>query len=213
MKTFVLPLLMALVVACAGTQKDPSETKPAEQPAKKAEPAKPLPTGVARVKFTTTAGDFVVEVHPEWAPVGAARFLTLVRNGYFDGSGFFRVVPGFVVQFGLAADPADTKVWVDSVIRDDPVKVSNRRGTVVFATAGPNTRTTQIFINYGNNGRLDRQGFAPFGRVVEGMERVDRISAAHGQSPDQGMIRAKGNEYLKENFPKLDYIETAKIVE
>jgi peptidyl-prolyl cis-trans isomerase A (cyclophilin A) len=213
MKTLTLSLLVVLLVACAGTPKDGPETKPVEEPAKKVEPAEPLPKGVARVKFVTTRGDFVIEVNPTWAPVGAARFLTLVRNGYFDDAAFFRVVPGFVVQFGLAADPAVTKVWADSVIRDDPVRVSNKRGTIVFATAGPNTRTTQIFINYGNNGRLDQQGFAPFGTVVSGMKVVDRISAAYGQSPNQARIHSEGNEYLKDNFPKLDYIRTARILD
>src|SRR5271165_3808207 len=123
-----------------------------------------------KVNFTTTAGDFVVDVHRDWAPLGADRFYNLVRRGFFTNAAFFRVVPGFVVQFGLNADPAVNKAWHDANIHDDPVKQSNKRGTLVFATAGPNTRTTQFFINFGDNARLDAMGFAPFGEIVEGMD-------------------------------------------
>jgi peptidyl-prolyl cis-trans isomerase A (cyclophilin A) len=166
-----------------------------------------------KVKFETTCGDFVVEVHREWAPLGVDRFHELVTAGFYDESGFFRVVPGFVVQFGLSADPKVQEKWSEARIKDDPVTKSNKRGFITFATAGPDTRTSQVFINYKDNVRLDRMGFAPFGEVVEGMDVVDKISAAHGQEPDQERIKAKGNEYLKSSFPKLDYITKATILE
>ena len=137
---------------------------------------------VFKAKFSTTAGDFIVEVHRDWAPLGADRFYNLVRYGYFTNAAFFRVVPGFVVQFGLSADPALNKVWSVAKIQDDPVVQSNKRGTLVFATAGPNTRTTQLFINYADNSRLDGMGFAPFGTVVDGMAVVDKIFPATASS-------------------------------
>ena len=154
-------------------------------------PAFPAQSGIAhakapavfKAKFTTTAGDFVVEVHRDWAPLGADRFYNLVRYGYFTNAAFFRVVPGFVVQFGLSANPAVNKVWHDAKIQDDPVMQSNKRGSLVFATAGPNTRTTQLFINYADNARLDGMGFAPFGTVVEGMDVVDKIFPGYGEKP------------------------------
>jgi len=167
---------------------------------------------VFKAKFTTTAGDFVVEVHREWAPLGADRFYNLVRYGYFTNAAFFRVVPGFVVQFGLSADPAVNQVWKTARIQDDPVTQSNKRGSLVFATAGPNTRTTQFFINYGDNARLDGMGFAPFGSVVEGMDVVDKIYSAYGESPRQDLITDQGEAYLKANFPNIDKIKLARIV-
>src|SRR5579859_4981778 len=138
---------------------------------------------VFKAKFTTTAGDFVVEVHRDWAPLGADRFYNLVRYGYFTNAAFFRVVPGFVVQFGLSADPAVNKVWDHATIQDDPVTQSNKRGSLVFATAGPNTRTTQLFINFAENTRLDGMGFAPFGTVIDGMDVVDKIFPGYRESP------------------------------
>ena len=165
-----------------------------------------------KAQFTTTKGDFVVEVHREWAPLGADRFYNLVRGGFFTNAGFFRVLPGFVVQFGLSANPAVNKVWENARITDDPVKQSNKKGYLVFATAGPNTRTTQLFINYADNAGLDSQGFAPFGTVVEGMENVEKIFSGYGQTPDQGRITAEGKAYLDKSFPKLDSITAAKIL-
>jgi peptidyl-prolyl cis-trans isomerase A (cyclophilin A) len=167
---------------------------------------------VFKAKFTTTAGDFVVEVHREWAPLGADRFYNLVRYGYFNNAAFFRVIPGFVVQFGLSADPAVNKVWKAATIQDDPVTQSNRRGNLVFATSGPNTRTTQLFINYADNARLDGMGFAPFGSVVEGMDVVDKIHSDYGESPRQDLITEQGDAYLKANFPAIDKIKVARIV-
>ena len=167
---------------------------------------------VFRAKFTTNAGDFVVEVHRQWAPLGADRFYNLVRYGYFTNAAFFRVVPGFVVQFGLSANPAVNKVWKTATIPDDAVVQSNKRGYLVFATAGPNTRTTQLFINFADNARLDRMGFAPFGNVVEGMDVVDKIYPAYGESPRQDLITEQGDAYLKAKFPDIDRIKLARIV-
>jgi peptidyl-prolyl cis-trans isomerase A (cyclophilin A) len=167
---------------------------------------------VFKAKFTTTAGDFVVEVHRDWAPLGADRFYNLVRYGYFTNAAFFRVVPGFVVQFGLSADPAVNKAWKTATIQDDPVVQSNKRGNLVFATAGPGTRTTQLFINYADNTRLDGMGFAPFGSVVEGMDVVDKIYAAYGETPRQDLIAEQGDAYLKANFRDIDKIKLARIV-
>ena len=167
---------------------------------------------VFKAKFTTTAGDFVVEVHRDWAPLGADRFYNLVRYGYFTNAAFFRVVPGFVVQFGLSADPAVNKVWKTATIQDDPVVQSNKRGSMVFATAGRNTRTTQLFINFADNARLDGMGFAPFGNVVEGMDVVDKIYAVYGESPSQDLITEQGDAYLKAHFRDIDKIKMARIV-
>jgi peptidyl-prolyl cis-trans isomerase A (cyclophilin A) len=165
-----------------------------------------------KAQFTTTRGDFVVEVHREWAPLGADRFYNLVKNGYFTNAAFFRVVPGFIVQFGLNANPAVNKVWMSANIKDDPVMGSNKRGTLVFATAGPNTRTTQLFINFGDNAGLDRQGFAPFGSVTDGMDVVDKIYPGYGERPDQQRITEEGKAYLDKNFPMLDSIKAARIL-
>ena len=167
---------------------------------------------VYKAQFTTTRGDFVVEVHRASAPLGADRFYNLVKNGYFTNAAFFRVVPGFIVQFGLNANPAVNKVWMNANIKDDPVMGTNKRGTVVFATAGPNTRTTQLFINFGDNAALDRQGFAPFGTVTEGMDVVDKIYPGYGERPDQQRITEEGKAYLDKSFPMLDSIKAAKIL-
>ena len=165
-----------------------------------------------KARFDTTVGPFVVEVHRDWAPKGADRFYNLVKYGYYDGGGFFRVLPGFMVQFGLAADPSIQSAWREATIADDPVKQSNKRSYVTFAkTNAPDSRTTQIFINFGDNGRLDGDGFAPFGIVVSGMEAVDKINAEYRQTPDQGRIQSQGNAYLKKEFPKLDYVTKATI--
>lgn len=167
---------------------------------------------VFKAKFTTTEGNFVIEVHRDWAPLGADRFYNLVKYGYFTNAAFFRVVPGFVVQFGLSANPAYTKAWKAAPIADDPVTQTNKRGSVVFATAGPNTRTTQLFINYADNARLDRMGFAPFGTVIEGMDVVDKIFPAYGETPRQDLITEQGDAYLKANFRDIDRITAARIV-
>jgi peptidyl-prolyl cis-trans isomerase A (cyclophilin A) len=165
-----------------------------------------------KVAFTTSAGNFIVLVHRDWAPLGADRFYNLARRGFFTNASFFRVVPGFVVQFGLSASPAVNKVWDQAKIQDDPVKQSNKRGTLVFATAGPNTRTTQLFINFADNGRLDGMGFAPFAEVVEGMDTVDKIYPGYGEQPSQDLITTQGDAYIAKNFPKVDKIKLARVV-
>jgi peptidyl-prolyl cis-trans isomerase A (cyclophilin A) len=174
---------------------------------------------VFQVRFTTTKGIFVVEVTREWAPLGADRFYNLVKNGYYDNCRFFRVIAGFMAQFGIHGDPKISAVWEGASIKDDPVRQSNLRGFVSFATAGPNTRTTQLFINYADrNSRLDSMGFSPFGKVVKGLEIVDSLYSDYGEGaprgggPDQGMIRKQGNGYLEKGFAKLDYIKSAVIV-
>jgi cyclophilin family peptidyl-prolyl cis-trans isomerase len=164
-----------------------------------------------KANFDTSAGAFVVEVHRAWAPLGADRFYNLVKNGFFDNTRFFRVVPNFMVQFGLNGDPTVQSVWRTANLKDDPVKESNKKGYITFATAGPNTRTTQVFINFKDNAGLDSQGFAPFGQVTSGMDVVDKITSQYGESPNQGRIQAEGNAYLTKDFPKLDYIKKATI--
>ena len=171
----------------------------------------PVPD-VYRVKFETSKGDFTIEVTKAWAPLGAARFYKLTQKKFFDNARFFRVISGFMVQFGLPADPAVGAVWVNRNLKDDKVTQSNARGMITYAMAGPNTRTTQVFINFGNNASLNSQGFAPFGKVVEGMDVVDKLYSGYGESPDQGRITQQGNKYLEANFPKLDFIKTARIV-
>jgi peptidyl-prolyl cis-trans isomerase A (cyclophilin A) len=167
-----------------------------------------------KAQFDTTKGKFTVEVTRSLSPNGADRFYNLVRSGYFTDVEFFRVVPGFMCQFGIHGDPAVSAKWRDANIADDPVKGSNTRGTITFATAGPNTRTTQLFINFGNNANLDGMGFSPFGKVIEGMDVVDKINGEYGDNPPevQGHIQMEGNAYLKKAFPNLDYIKSATIV-
>lgn len=176
---------------------------------------------VYRVQFSTSKGDFVVEVHRDWAPKGADRFYDLVKQGFYDGDRFFRVIRNphpFMAQFGLNGDPAVNAKWTNADIPDDPVTQHNVRGMVTFATAGPNTRTTQLFINYDDNSRLDADGFSPFGKVTSGMDVVDSLYADYGEGapqgngPDQDRIENEGNAYLEKNFPALDYIKTARIV-
>lgn len=168
---------------------------------------------MARIKFECSNGEFEIEVKEELAPIGVAHFLELVRKGFYDGARFFRVVPGFIVQFGIAGDPAVQRELGDDEITDDPVKISNSRGTITYATRGPDTRTTQLFINYNDNAFLDGQGFSPFGEVVSGMEVVDAINSEYGEKPHQGQIQSKGNEYLEASFPNMDYIIKATVTE
>ena len=170
-----------------------------------------------KARFDTSKGTFVIEVHRAWAPRGADRFYNLVKNGFYDNVRFFRVLSGFMAQFGINGDPALMAKWRVARIADDPVKQSNTRGMISFATAGPGTRTTQVFINFGNNASLDRMGFAPFGQVVSGMNVVDALYAGYGEGapngrgPDQGRMQMEGNAYLKGNFKKLDYVKKATI--
>jgi peptidyl-prolyl cis-trans isomerase A (cyclophilin A) len=167
---------------------------------------------VYKVKFDTTKGIVMIEVHAAWAPNGADRFYNLVKNGFYDGCRFFRVVPGFVVQFGINGDPAIQKNWQNATIPDDKVTQGNTRGFVSFAkSAAPNSRSTQVFVNYADNSRLNRDAFAPFGKVISGMEVVDKINSEYGQGPTQGYIEHEGNAFLQKNFPKMDYIKKATI--
>jgi len=224
-----------LVVVIAGTACGPREKAPPDAAPEAVATPTPVPTPPPplldpeqaaetaperfRVRFETTKGTFVVEVRRKWAPNGADRFYNLVKLGYYDGVTFFRVLDNFMAQFGIHGDPEVSAVWRNAQFPDDPVVQSNTRGMVTFATAGPDTRTSQIFVNYENNSSLDGQGFAPFGRVVEGMAVVDKLysvygeGAPSGQGPAQGRAQAEGNAYFRSEFPKLDHIETARVVE
>jgi peptidyl-prolyl cis-trans isomerase A (cyclophilin A) len=199
--------------ATAAPEKQPelkdrtAATPPAAEPAAPAKDA-----NVYRVKFETTQGDFVVEVHRDWAPTGADHFRQLVESGFYDDARFFRVLPNFVAQFGIPRDPALHRKWSKKVLKDDPVKRTNAMGTLVFATAGPNTRTTQLFINLRDNARLDGDGFAPFGQIVQGMGVVTRLYGGYGERPDQKAAEQRGNAYFSSEFPQLDYIKKATIL-
>lgn len=170
-----------------------------------------------KARFDTTKGQFVVTVTRAWAPLGADRFYTLVKSGFYDGARFFRVLPGFVVQFGIAGDPTVNAKWRNANLVDDPVTQSNRRGTISYGIDGPNTRATQVFINLAGNARLDSKGFAPFGEVTEGMDVVDKFYSEYGEGPPMGggpaqsRADAEGTAYFERDFPKLDYIKKASI--
>lgn len=197
-------------VAAKAAPFDPALLQPATLRAKAPE--------VYEVKFVTTAGDFTIQVTRIWAPAGADRFYNLVRHHFYDGASFFRVLPGFMAQFGLSAYPQVSKAWEQANIKDDRVVQSNHLGFISFAMAGPNTRTTQVFINYGNNEALDKSGFSPFGMVTDGMESVDKLYSGYGEGapdghgPSQELIGTRGRSYLEKSFPKLDSIKTATLV-
>ncbi len=191
-----------------------TESRKAETPAAKYEQA----PDVYDVKLDTSKGDVMLQIHRAWAPRGADRFYNLVKGGFYDGTRFFRMLPNFIVQFGINGDPATNRTWESTQFPDDPVKHPNTRGTITFATSGPNTRTTQVFINLKDNGFLDGQGFAAFGEVTAGMDNVMRFYSGYGEGapngagPDQNLIRAQGNAYLENKFPRLDYIRKATVV-
>jgi len=225
MKRILLGLLSALALTSIGFAAD--DAKPAAAAADKkpdtaafADPSKLTEKAPEsfKAKFTTTKGAFTIEVTRSLSPNGADRFYNLVKSGYFQDVAFFRVIPGFMGQFGIHGDPKVSTAWRGARIQDDPVKGSNKRGFVSFAMAGPNTRTTQFFINLVDNTNLDSMGFSPFGKVVEGQDVVDKINgeygegAPRGRGPNQGLIQEKGNEYLKASFPNLDYIKSAALV-
>ena len=170
-----------------------------------------------KARFDTSKGVFVIDVRREWAPVGADRFYNLVKNGFYDENRFFRVISGFMVQFGINGNPQVSTPWRNAQIKDDPVKQSNKRGFITFATSGPNSRTTQVFINFGDNARLDGMGFASFGQVSSGMNVVDQLysdygeGAPSGRGPNQGRMQGEGNAYLTKDFPNLDFVRKATI--
>ena len=199
----LLTLFAVTIVAGACERKPPAPVRTA--------PVGPAPDSF-RVAFETSRGNFVVLVHRVWSPKGADRFYDLVAEGFFDENRFFRVLPGFIAQFGANDDKKVNERWDAKPIGDDPVKEHNSHGTVVFASAGPNSRSHQLFINLADNGNLDKQGFSPIGRVVEGMRVADSIYAGYGETPSYHLLATLGNSYLKRMFPKLDYITTARIV-
>ena len=170
-----------------------------------------------KAKFDTSKGVFVIEVNRDWAPNGADRFYNLVKNGFYDNVRFFRVISGFMVQFGINGDPKISAPWREARIADDPVKQSNKRGNITFAMAGPNTRTSQVFINFADNANLDQSGFSPFGRVISGMDVVDKLNpeygegAPRGRGPDQGRLQMEGNAYLNKEFSRMDFVKKATI--
>ena len=242
--TTIVALALALALpACGGSPAAPAEVgtvaKPstpaadkiaataATEPAKPAagphegllDPSKAKLTAPAtfKAKFETTKGDFVIEIRRDWAPNGVDRFYSLVTVGYYEDIALYRVIDGFMVQFGIHGDPKMNKIWKDATILDDKVTQSNTAGMLTFATRGPNTRTTQLFINYGQNARLDGMGFAPFGKVVEGMDVVNNIHSGYGEGaprgrgPSQPRMQDEGNTYLRADFPDLDYIKSISI--
>lgn len=206
-------LLLASAVAYAG-QADAAKLQKLKTPAALTEKA----PATYKVKFDTSKGAITMTVHRDWAPNGADRLYNLVKAGFYDDVRFFRVIPNFMAQFGIHGTPSVMAAWRPAQIKDDPVKQSNLRGFVTFATAGPNTRTTQLFINFKDNANLDRMGFAPVGEVTTGMDVVDKLydgygeGAPRGKGPDQSAMQMEGNTYLNKSFPKLDYIKTATIV-
>ena len=225
-------LLVSTILSSCLLAQTPATKAPASQSASKSGAARPAsavsllnPASLHakapetfKARFVTTKGEFVIEVHRDWAPLGADRFYNLVNGGFYDGQRFFRTVPAFVVQWGISPNPAISKAWGESTrIQDDPVKQSNTRGFVSFAKSGPNTRTTSIFVNMANNARLD-DTFPPFGRVVEGMDVFDRLYAGYGEiaprgkGPEQKKLREEGEAYLAREFPLLDRITKARIV-
>ena len=220
-KLGIFVLGLGLAIGCTAADKgDQKENKGGSAAADLTSPSKftEKAPDTFKAQFDTTKGKFTVEVTRSLAPNGADRFYNLVRAGYFKDLAFFRVIPGFMCQFGIHGDPKVSAEWRKASIPDDPVKGSNTRGTITFATAGPNTRTTQFFINFADNTNLDRMGFSPFGKVTDGMDVVDKINGEYGEGapsgrgPNQGRVQMQGNEYLKKDFPNLDYIKSVSIL-
>jgi peptidyl-prolyl cis-trans isomerase A (cyclophilin A) len=207
----VLAFAAVLLTGCA--QKSPEASQEAAPGPAASQAPSPAPSmDIYKVRFETTKGDFVVEVNPAWSPLGAQRFRSLVESGFYDQAKFFRVVTGFVVQFGMPADPNHPQANVEPLL-DEPPVTSNKKGTLTFAKQSmPNTRTTQVFINLADNPRLDNMGFAPFGVILEGLSVVENLYAGYGEGPNQGAIKAMGNKYLDEQFPMLDGVKKATIL-
>lgn len=220
LKTLTTTLFAAVVIAGCGNgdaadaaKPDATETNKVLMDVDSPEMKKQAPAAF-KARFDTNKGAFVIEVERKLSPNGVDRFYNLVRNGYFDGNKFFRVLPGFIVQWGMHGDPEINEIWSESRIMDDPVQMSNKKGTITFAKPGsPNARSTHLFINYVDNTNLDGQGFAAFGHVSEGMEVVEAINSEYKGTPNQGMIAEGGNAYLNEHYPNLDTILSAKIVD
>jgi peptidyl-prolyl cis-trans isomerase A (cyclophilin A) len=202
----------AALLALAGCSSS-NESKKKAAPAAKNEKA----PDVFSVSLDTSKGPVVIEVHRDWAPAGADHFYSLVKTGYYDGDRFFRVVRNFVVQFGVSGDVGANRLWSNAYLLDDPVKQSNLRGSVTYAKEGPHSRSTQLFINLKDNKTLDKQGFAPIGKVASGMDVVERFYNSYGempprgQGPDPSRIASEGNDYLDAKFPRLDYIRKAAV--
>jgi peptidyl-prolyl cis-trans isomerase A (cyclophilin A) len=203
--------LFAVLAAAAGRpQEQATRASRLRNPAELTERS----PAIFRTMFDTSKGPFVIDVHRDWAPNGADRFYNLVKSGFYDDVRFFRVVDGRLAQFGMHGSPAVQDAWRNALLRDDPVRHGNTRGSVAFASRGPNTRTTQVFINLADTSALlDRLGFAPFGEVTSGMDVVDRLYSGYDERPDQRRIDAEGNAYLTRAFPNLDYIKKAAIVQ
>lgn len=235
--TFLSMALVSLILACSpaekavaqnGTPGTPQPTSDAQAPAAAQAPArddaafvklldpeqvKDTAPALCKVKVKTTKGDFTIELHRDWAPIGVDRFYSLVKAGFFSDIALFRMVKGFVIQFGIHGSPLVSSAWEDAIIPDEPVRQTNNRGMLTFAKAGPDTRTTQLFINLNDNFTLDKQGFPPIGKVIEGMEVIDNLNYEYGQKPSQGKIHTQGNAYLKAEFPNLDYIISMEVIE
>jgi cyclophilin family peptidyl-prolyl cis-trans isomerase len=203
-RSIVLVGIVAVAASANACRDKPSHVRTA--------PVGPAPDSF-RVAFETTRGRFVVQVWRAWAPKGADRFHDLVAEGFFDGNAFFRVVPEFIAQFGASDDRKVNEQWDAKPITDDPVTQGNRHGTLVFAAAGPNSRAHQLFVNLADNKSLDKQGFAPIGRVVEGQAVADAIYSGYGESPSYHLLATLGNSYLRRMFPRLDYIKTAQVIQ
>ncbi len=210
MRTVVPAGMLLLLCACGGP--------PPKQESKKARALPAEMPEVWKARFETSQGPFVIEVRKDWAPKGAERFWKLVTSRFFDDSRFYRVRPGFIVQFGIAGDPEVQSLWNAAPLADDPRKESNARGTVSFAQSGPGSRRTQVFVNMKDNRSLDRDGFLPFGRVIEGMEVFEKLYAGYGEwsppgrGPEAARIQTQGNRYLDAQFPRLDRIVRARVV-
>jgi len=221
MREFMTLAIVGALAGCGAPQREAPSPEPSQAP-EPAKPANPLldPAQAQetapdrfRARFETTRGEFTVEVVRDWAPRGADRFYNLVKLGFYDDVALFRIVDGFVAQFGISGDPEVSRAWSDARIPDEPVEQSNVRGTITYAkTDAPHSRTTQLFINYADNSNLDAGGFAPFGRVVEGMDVVDSFYSGYGNDVDQGLAERRGNDYFRNDRPKLDFIERARLV-
>ena len=222
-----LHVVRALALLAALAAVGCHRARPADQPsgrhAQLLQPDAPIwrerAPDTVRVRVETTKGPFVLEAYRAWAPHGVDRLYALVRSGYFDDSRFFRALPNYIVQFGIAGDPAVARVWRERFFPDDPVRASNVRGTLGYAMRRPDDRSTQVYINLADNSRNDTLGFAPFGRVVEGMDAVDRLYGGYAETSGGGVragrqdsLFARGNAYLDEKYPKLDRLLRATVI-